>query len=168
MEALALAYAARFATSRARLEAYLARKIRERGWSTDGSPDIPALVERLVALGYVDDAGYASAKGASLGRRGYGTRRLAESLRAAGIAPEDGAAAMAAARAARFEAAERFARKRRIGPFAERPAAREERPKRIAAFLRAGHDMATAAAWVDARPGEPPDAPAQDMVDEME
>ena len=72
---LALAYVARFATSGGRLSAYLARKIRERGWDDEVPPDVAALVETMVGRGYVDDAGFALARGAGMMRRGFGARR---------------------------------------------------------------------------------------------
>ncbi|HVJ00769.1 MAG TPA: RecX family transcriptional regulator, partial [Sphingomonas sp.] len=46
LERLALRYVERFATTRARLAAYLDRKIRERGWAGEGSPDTVALAQR--------------------------------------------------------------------------------------------------------------------------
>jgi regulatory protein len=77
---LALSYAARFATTGARLEGYLARKIKERGLAEDDgrtvAVDIPALVARLVELGYVDDAAYARMRARDLGARGNGGRRV--------------------------------------------------------------------------------------------
>ena len=49
LQEMALAYVARFATSAARLEAYLARKLRERGWDGKGAPDLVAqLLDKLV------------------------------------------------------------------------------------------------------------------------
>ena len=83
---LALHYAARFATTGARVESYLIRKIRERGLAEDADGrtvmvDIPALVARLVELGYVDDDAYARMRARDLGARGYGARRVDESLR---------------------------------------------------------------------------------------
>ena len=53
---LALHYAARFASTGARLEGYLLRKIRERGLAEDADGrtvevDVPALVARLVSRG---------------------------------------------------------------------------------------------------------------------
>ena len=56
---LALFYVGRFATTRAKLAAYLNRKLRERGWEGDAPPEIERLVERLTASGLVDDALYA-------------------------------------------------------------------------------------------------------------
>ena len=91
LEQAALSYAGRYATTRARLAAYLARKLRERGWSGAGEPPIGRLVERMAALGYVDDRAFASARAAALTRRGYGARRVGAALRGAGIGEEDAA-----------------------------------------------------------------------------
>jgi regulatory protein len=155
---LALRYVGRFATSRARLLAYLQRKLAERGWAGTNPADPAALVDRLAALGYVDDAAYAAMKGAALGRRGYGARRVDDALRGAGIGAADRAGAGEVALAQAWAAADRFARRKRIGPYAATPADRPLREKQIAAFLRAGHAMATARRWVDAPPGQPPQA----------
>ncbi|MBM3596385.1 MAG: hypothetical protein FJX31_11655, partial [Alphaproteobacteria bacterium] len=88
LEELALAYVARFASSRAKLEAYLARKLRERGWDSACPPQVAELAERFVAAGYIDDEAYARSKAGSLMRRGYGMRRVGQALGAAGIASE--------------------------------------------------------------------------------
>jgi hypothetical protein len=88
-------------------------------------PPVEALVERLAALNYVDDRAFAAARGAALGRRGYGARRVGEALRAAGIGEEDGAEARAAARDGAWAAALRFAERKKSGPFA----GRRERPR---------------------------------------
>lgn len=150
---LALHYAARFASTAARLEAYLVRKIRERGLAEDGDGrtvdvDVPALVARLVELGYVDDDAYARMRARDLGGRGYGARRVDETLRHAGVgealravhAPGEGAARKAAAV---------MARKRRLGPYgaqagsgdppADTLSQRKAHEKAVAAMLRAGH-----------------------------
>jgi regulatory protein len=82
---LALAYVARFSTSATKLERYLRRKVRERGWEGEGEPQIPALVGTYVELGYVDDEMYARAKTGGLMRRGYGARRVHQALGEAGI-----------------------------------------------------------------------------------
>ncbi|WP_245978597.1 RecX family transcriptional regulator, partial [Aurantiacibacter xanthus] len=79
-------YVARFATSSGRLEAYLARKLRERGWEEgEPGPDIPALVADFASRGYVDDEAYARTRSEGLLARGYGARRVGEALRQAGI-----------------------------------------------------------------------------------
>lgn len=157
LERLALRYVERFATSRGKLAQYLARKVRERGW--DGpSADPHAVAQRMADAGYVDDRGFAEMKGAALARRGYGARRVAETLRAAGLAEEDRAGVVAEARAGALDSALKLARRKRIGPFAAARADPRDRERQVAALLRAGHDMATARRVVECDPGQLPTA----------
>ena len=136
---LAIAYVGRFATSRAKLRAYLFRKIRERGWDGNREPDPAALADRLAEQGYVDDAGYAESKARSLTARGYGKRRVAEALRGAGINEEDGEKARRHSEEEAVASVLRFAERRRLGPFAAAAADPRSREKAIAAMVRAGH-----------------------------
>jgi regulatory protein len=76
LEELALAYVARFSTTAVKLERYLRRKLRERGWDGEGDPPLARTVERYVELGYVDDEAFARARSGGLLRRGYGERRV--------------------------------------------------------------------------------------------
>lgn len=152
---LALSYAARYATTGAKLEAYLARKLRERGIAEDGEGravelDVGALVARLVELGYVDDDAFARARSRDLTARGYGARRVEQALWAAGV-DEQAREDHAPGEARRRRAAMLMARKRGFGPYARIETAEAEgepappldparREKQIAAMLRAGHD----------------------------
>ncbi|MDI1295788.1 MAG: RecX family transcriptional regulator [bacterium] len=156
---LALHYVGRFATSRAKLVAYLDRKVRERGWGGEQPAEIDALVERLTDLGYINDSSFAALKSAALARRGFGARRVNETLRAAGIAETDRGEADATTHSESWSAADRFAKRKRIGPYAQQMPDPKQRDKMIAAFLRAGHGFAIARLWVDAAPGEPPEPP---------
>lgn len=159
LDALALAYVARFATSGGRLSAYLMRKLRERGWDGETAPDVPALVERMVGRGYVDDAGFAQARGAGMMARGFGARRIAQTLRHDGIAAPLLAGASGNPHDRRV-AALAFARRRRLGPFGKGSADAAQdghsrldpklRARQVAAMLRAGHPLATACALIDA------------------
>lgn len=157
LERLALHYAGRYATTRAKLAAYLVRKIGERGWAGERDPAVDDLVERFATLGYVDDAGFAASRSASLQRRGYGARRIDQALKAAGIGEADGAEAREAAVQGGLAAALRFAERKRIGPFAQAPLERPERERAFAAMIRAGHSFDTARRVLDARPGEIPE-----------
>ncbi|MBA3576948.1 MAG: RecX family transcriptional regulator [Sphingomonas sp.] len=139
---LALAYVGRFATTRSKLASYLGRKLRERGWAGDRQPELDGIVERLAGLGYVDDAAYALSKSRSLSGRGYGPRRVRQSLHAAGVGEEDALAARELAEAEKVQSALRFAKRRRLGPFgagAGDQADRAGRDKALAAMIRAGH-----------------------------
>jgi regulatory protein len=155
LEALALHYAGRYATSRAKLIAYLTRKLRERGWATADEPPVSTIADRMVALRYVDDTAYAAMTSGAMQRRGLGARRIAHKLAIDGI-EEDVRSQASPDEAERWAAAERLARRKRIGPFAEAAPDRPLREKQIATFLRAGHDMNMARKWVDASPGEIP------------
>lgn len=156
LERIALFYVGRYATTRAKLAAYLGRKVRERGWADDRSPPIDRLVDRLSGLGYVDDRAFAAARAASLHQRGYGERRIAGALQAAGIEEEDQAPAREQARSGALDAALRFARRKRIGPYAAETPDRRARDKAFAAMARAGHSMDVIRRVLDAAPGEIP------------
>lgn len=157
LEELALNYVGRFATSRAKLIAYLARKIRERGWDGAGTPGVEDLADRLVRLGYIDDRAFALSKARSLTGRGYGERRVQQALALAGIGEEEGSGARELAEAEAIAAALRFAQRRAIGPFAADPPDQARRERALAAMIRAGHRFPIARAIVDLKPGENPD-----------
>jgi regulatory protein len=149
LEELALGYAARYATSGARLAGYLRRKLRERGWSGAGEPPIASVVARLERAGYVDDGAYARIKAGGLLRRGYGPRRIDQALGAAGIAEplrEEAKGHPAEQRAAALV----MARKRRFGPFHSGVLDHAVRQRQLAAMLRAGHPLDSARRIVDA------------------
>ncbi len=157
---LALSYVARFATTRAKLTRYLARKLRERGWDEDqdedsGAAACEAIATRLADLGYIDDKQYAEMRGRSMTGRGLGLQRVKAQLWVDGIAADDAEAAVSAAIDAAPAAAVRFARKRRFGPYAQEqvsdPALRQ---RQLAAFLRAGHAMDLARRILAMAPGD--------------
>ena len=153
LQELALRYVGKYATTRAKLRTYLARKVRERGWDGGREPDFEALANRFAELGYIDDASYALSKSRDLSARGYGKRRVAEKLNQAGVSEDDSRDALECADSDAVEAALRFARRRRIGPFAGQLPERPEREKWIAALVRAGHPFALARAIVSLEPG---------------
>lgn len=150
---LMMAYVAKFATSQAKLASYLSRKVKERGWADGAEPPIAALVEKAARLGFVDDAAFALSKSRSLTARGYGARRVSQALHAAGIGEDEGEPALDHARDEAVEAALRFAKRRRLGPYAaERPdPAKIE--KALAAMVRAGHGFRLAKIIVSLAPG---------------
>lgn len=152
LERLALRYVERFATTRARLAGYLVRKIRERGWEGE-APDPAALAEKLAELGYIDDRAFGAARASAMARRGLGRRRVDGVLRADGVGSEDHAALAPAIAERALESALAFARRKRIGPFADAPADRALREKQIAAMVRGGHAFALARHIAAADPG---------------
>jgi regulatory protein len=154
LRGLALHYVGKYATTQAKLGAYLTRKIRERGWDGERRTDVAALVEQFAELGYINDAQFAEARSRSFVRRGYGERRLKEDLRSCGIGDADAVPAKDHMAESTFAAAENFARRKRLGPFASEPAPPETRQKQLHAFMRAGHGFDIAKRFVNADPGE--------------
>jgi len=149
LEEIALAYVARYATSRAKLEAYLCRKLRECGWDGEDEPPVGEIAARFVEAGYVDDAAFARARTGSLLRRGYGMRRVGQALAAAGIG-EQLREEVSPGEARQREAALALARKRGFGPFGAEPPDAVRRQKQLAAMVRAGHSFDQAREIVDA------------------
>lgn len=157
LDELALAYVARFATSRAKLTRYLSRKIRESDWTDamDGSAACAAAVAKMDRLGFVDDRQYAAMRGAAMTRRGLGVRRVTAQLWIDGIDSADSAEAVEAAKGAALAAALGFARRRRFGPYAAAMVTdRVLREKQVAAFARAGHSLTLARRILAAAPGD--------------
>lgn len=155
LERLALRYVERFATTRARLVDYLRRKIRERGWDGDVA-DPAGIAERFAELGYIDDRAYGEAKAGAMARRGLGARRVAGALHQAGVRGDDAAAIAPGIEDRALESAITFARRRRIGPFADSLADRPLREKQIAMMLRAGHSPQLARRIATMAPGDDP------------
>ena len=141
---LALRYVGRYATSAAKLQRYLARKLWERGWGGDGAAPVEALIAQFVDQGYVDDRSFGEARARGLAGKGFGARRVGQDLQAAGLA-RDLASEIGATVDGRA-AAERFAQRRRFGPWDAHGFDPERYRKQIAAMLRAGHDFAIARA----------------------
>jgi regulatory protein len=145
LDELALAYVGRFATTRAKLRSYLARKIRERGWDDQNEANLEAIANDFAEQGYIDDAAFALAKSQALTGRGYGKRRVLQTLRSAGVEQQHSEAAHDHADREALAAALHFARRRRLGPFAEAATGDpKQREKALAAMLRAGHPFAVA------------------------
>jgi regulatory protein len=157
LERLALHYVGRFGTTSARLHAYLARKVRERGWSGEVGPAIDPIVEHVVRLGYVDDAAFAAARAAAMQRRGYGQRRISAALAAAGITADERAKISESGHEAALAAALRFAQRRKLGPYALEKPDKAARQRGFAAMVRAGHPIDIVRSVIDAEPGEVPD-----------
>jgi regulatory protein len=111
------------------------------------------LAQKFADQGYIDDAGFALSKARSLSGRGYGKARLVQSLKAAGVTGEAAAGARDHAEAHAVDAAIRFARRRRIGPFAASAPDPQARSRALAAMVRAGHGFELSRAILALPPG---------------
>ncbi|WP_426169376.1 hypothetical protein [Sandarakinorhabdus sp. DWP1-3-1] len=145
LQELAVGYAARYATTAAKLQRYLHRKLQDRIWTPAEPPDIAGLVGRITELGYVDDRAWAASKQRDLTARGFGLGRVRGALAAAGVSRDDAGAVLADdedAAANPHAPAIAFARRRRFGPFARDGGIDPVRRNReLAAMARAGHDF---------------------------
>lgn len=147
---LALAYAARYATTRHKLADYLRRKLRERGWAGDDPPPVDDVVDRAAGAGFVDDATFAEQRAGALARRGYGRRRVAVTLMAAGIDADLRASVTETNEDEALATALVLARKRRLGPFGDGAGDPATRRRQLGVLLRAGHDGDVARRILDA------------------
>lgn len=153
LESLALHYVGRFATTEARLKSYLVRKVKVRGWTGDEPPVFDTIVTRFISAGYINDAEFAEARARSLARRGYGHRRLAQALDSAGVSRAI-TQSLAPDEQASRDAAEAFAQRRRLGPFADGDLTPADRRRHFAALVRAGHDFEFAKLFSTPRDGD--------------
>ena len=139
---------------------------------------IEAEISRLVSAGIIDDARFAEMKARSGLSRGQGTRRILQDLVRKGVSSDVAEEAMKEARrettgtlgrdtsdedvaeAAEWEAAETFARKKRIGPYreADSPESFAERHKlwtrEAGKMARAGFDFELIRQILDREPEE--------------
>ncbi len=155
LQELALGYAARYATTAAKLRRYLGRKLAERIWTPAAAPDIDALVTRLTSLGYVNDQAFAASKLRDLSARGFGLARVRGALSAAGVSRHDSSAVLMPDDGIPenpYTAAITFARRRRFGPFARDGVSVDpiRRRRELAAMARAGHGFDVARRVLDA------------------
>jgi regulatory protein len=153
LTAIAVRYVERFQTTRARLIRLLSQKLRQRGWQ-DGlpPPDPAAIADRMVELGYVNDAAFAEARARGLQRRGMGAGRVRATLSAYGVGADDSADALESLEP--VQAAIDFARRKRFGPFGPSVSDPRVRNRQMAAMARAGHPPRLAADILRARTEE--------------
>ena len=148
LKGVALNYLDRFAATRARLRQVMMRKIRAsaRAHGDDPAPMLAALEETiqwLEGLGFISDQAYADSKARSLAARGTSRAHILANLASKGVAAEAARAAVdhlcAEYEEPELEAAWRYARRRRIGPYRGETDMRAEcRDKDLAAMARAG------------------------------
>jgi regulatory protein len=158
LERAALHYLERYSASQEMLRRTLRRRVekRARARGEDAAafaPMIETVVQRAITAGLVDDARFAAARLATLRRRGTSARGVTAKLAAKGVPRDVVAAAMAAEREAadpeeevgvEAQAAEAYARRRRLGPHRHPDRRAAYRDRDLAAMARAGfpYDLA--------------------------
>lgn len=153
LEKSALHHLGRFAATRTELIRVLnrrmARAIRaELIGRDDAARMVEAVVAKLAAAGYLDDAAVARARAAGMRRAGRSKRAIAQRLGAKGIGREQAAAALATADGddenAELRAAAALAARRKLGPY--RTGARDQMSMKrdLATLARGGFSYAVA------------------------
>ncbi len=158
----ALSYVARYATSRENLRRILWRRIcRHAARTGTDAPEpesvdaeIDRILERLQAMGAVDDAAYAATQVRTLRNRGRSARAIRSRLQAKGLDAQAIDTAMASDQPDSEEraAAHRYAQRRRLGPYGGDSQDTERRRRALAALCRAGFSYSVAQEVVDTLP----------------
>jgi len=150
-----LAYLDRYGGPRLRVERALSRRARRKGLETEAAAEIVILaMAKLDAMEVMDDRAFATSKARGLRGRGTSGRAALAKLMAAGV-PADLAVEALAAEDADLEdperaAAERYAQRRRFGPWHHDSETRvSRRDKDIAAMARAGFPVRIAIDVID-------------------
>ncbi len=147
----------RYASSSQNLRQVLTRRIERIEYRQEERFDeaeawIDSAVARMRERGYLDDHRYARALCGRLRARGASSRRIAHELRQKGIPGTVAQELLAEDEpSAELEAAVRYARRRRLGPFRRDPdAATQHRERDLAALGRSGFSYETARQVVEA------------------
>jgi regulatory protein len=162
LEAAALHYLERYASSVANLRRVLMRRVERAARAgaierEEGRARVAAVVERLRDRRLVDDAAYADGRARSLSRQGRSRAAIAQRLAAKGVeaeAVEAALSSLAEAGETDMRAALRFAKRRRLGPFRAAKERALRRDRDLAALGRAGFSYEVARAVVDAPTAE--------------
>ena len=161
LERIALNYLDRYSASTEMLRRVLARRIEKRAHARDEEPEafadaIEEIVARAVRAGLVDDTRFAAARLATLRRRGTSTRGVGAKLTAKGVPRDVVAAALAEEQEvvpgdADRQAAQAYAKRRRLGPHRPPESRNANRERDLAAMARAGFAYPVAKTAIDAQ-----------------
>ncbi|WP_420403206.1 regulatory protein RecX [Nisaea sp.] len=155
---VALWYLERYASSAANLRNVLMRRVRvssaHHGTDpADGAAMVEALIRRYDETGILNDRLFAETRARSLAARGSSARMIQRKLMEKGVGAADIDAALEALREegiGELDAAFRYARRRRIGPFRSAEKREATRDRDLAALARQGFGFEIAAKVVDA------------------
>ncbi len=163
LENAALAYLGRFAASAKGLERVLMRRVDRAaragiGDREEGAALIAAIIARYREAGLLNDAAFAEARARTLFERGQPLRAIRMKLAQKGVGTaeiEHALATLAAnegngnARTLDRDAAERLARRRRLGPWRDAARRKDMRERDLAALARAGFSYGIARDVID-------------------
>jgi regulatory protein len=145
----ALHYLERYAASQAGVRAVLQRNLKRRERRGEALPEqaqqwIEQAVNKLSAAGYLNDKAFAETKLVALRRAGASARVIKMKLTHKGVDTATLEAVLESDESNDKEAALAYAKRRRLGPFADARTRTEKRDKHIAALVRAGFSLSLA------------------------
>ncbi|MCZ6764406.1 MAG: RecX family transcriptional regulator [Alphaproteobacteria bacterium] len=161
LQARALAYLSRYASSSENLRRVLERAVRRAAChhETDraaAAETITGLIAKFERAGILDDNAYAEARVRSLHRGGASRAKIAAQMAQKGVPREAVERAMSALEKERpgadldLDAAWRYAKRRRFGPYRDPDRRAERRERDLAAMARTGFSVAVALKVIDA------------------
>lgn len=164
---IALAYLDRYDASEAHFRGVLERRVVKAARAHDQDPAdfaemINAQVAKMVEAGFINNTRYAGQQVNTLRGRGGSTRMITARLRAKGVEDDAISSALNEAEGNDTLAAERYARRRRLGPYRLNGRA-ERRDRDLAALCRAGFDYGLAVSIVDRDTGAISDGPTNGL-----
>ena len=149
LENIALYHLERFPSSAANLRQVLLRRVRKaaRFHDTDeaqASEWIAEIIAKLTRMGLLDDLVYAEAQARKMVKRGTSRRSALAKLQAKGVDPGTAETALESVQDelganAEQMAAEKYAQRRRLGPYRTKERTEESDRKDMAAMARAGY-----------------------------
>lgn len=158
LENAALFYLKRYSATASQLRRVLLRKVdRSHRVHAGGNREeaarwIEALLEKLVRNGLLNDQAYARGRAQSLRAGGRSARTIAQKLKLKGVSADLTSQMLAEATGdiSEEEAAQIWARKKRLGPYSRDPEQRKTlRAKHLAAMARAGFSFGLAKKIID-------------------
>jgi regulatory protein len=159
LENAALYYLGRYSASVAHFRRILLRRVARSSAvhgsdSEEGAAWVEELITRFLRAGLLDDCSWATAKTASMRRRGASALAIRQALRAKGVADDVIEQALAAsgesAPDAEWRAAAALARRRRLGPYRKGATRADNQQRDLAIMARAGFSYPLARAVIGA------------------
>ncbi|MBD1545797.1 regulatory protein RecX [Roseibium aggregatum] len=151
----AIHYLDRYSSSLENLRKVLTRKVKRAATANGRAPEefreiVDQVVEKCRRAGMVDDRTYAETKLAGLRRRGRSKRQIEATLASKGVDRDLIATVVDQDNTSDLEAAQTYARRRKLGPWRTRGQREERREKDMAALCRAGYSYDIARKVIDA------------------
>ena len=157
LENSAVFYLRRYASSSANLKRVMLRKIDRSlkvhgGERSEATAWLDEVIAKLTRAALIDDDAYARMKVSSLRRKGASTRGVRAKLQQKGVPSKLIDQELVASGGSELDAAQAYAKRRRLGPFRMKPSTHpKQREKDLAAMARAGFPYGLSKGVIDGK-----------------